>query len=280
VTGIGQQVADLAWRDAWRHELRGPHGEWMKAGGAVAAAARAYGNVKPLAPAPHPYGKDHFGSVSEEPGITWPTEEMRAGATEEALHGLDLQGKFVPAIADKVHIALADMDDDINGQTLSKTEVLIDAADTQMYGSYALKWDHLAPQEIQARDQKSGWWVPSDPQYTLADTTVAHEMGHVIADTVGHKFSRELWDKLADAAGLLPPAGARGKATVTPSNLADWAMRNHYALEKNVSGYGMSNIGEIMAEMWSEYTMSSNPRPMAKAYGEWVTAKLRETGKL
>lgn len=274
MTGIGGQIADLGWQDAWRHELRGPHGEWVQ------SISGLYASVKPLAPAPHPYGKDHFGSVGEMSGIYWPDEEMRARATEEVQHGLDLQGKFVPAIADKVHISLADLDDDVNGQTLDKHQVLIDPADTQLYGGWKHKWEDLSPAEIQKRDQDNGWWVPTDPQYTLSDTTVAHEMGHVIADTIGHKFSRELWEKLADAAGLMRPDTPANKTTVAPRTLADWAMKNYYALSKYVSEYGMSNIGELLAELWSEYTMSSSPRPMAKAYGEYVTGKLREAGKL
>jgi hypothetical protein len=32
---IGQQYLELSWRDAWRHELRGPHGEWVRSEAAM-----------------------------------------------------------------------------------------------------------------------------------------------------------------------------------------------------------------------------------------------------
>jgi hypothetical protein len=41
---ISRQVTELSWKDAWRHELRGPHGEWIRSGEAL--TSDFLGNVK------------------------------------------------------------------------------------------------------------------------------------------------------------------------------------------------------------------------------------------
>ena len=53
-------------------------------------------------------------------------------------------------------------------------------------------------------------------------------------------------------------------------------VRNYYEslnerdIESGLSKYGCKNVGEFVAEGWSEYRNSGNPRPMAKRIGETV----------
>jgi hypothetical protein len=131
----------------------------------------------------------------------------------------------------------------------------------------------LTPDELQERDEGMGFWVPSDPQYSLADTTVAHEEGHVLADRVsldapGALYSVKLLKPLSKAMGVPTPVS-------DVDDIQDWIKNNKPAISKSVSEYGATNYGELQAELWSEYTMNANPRPPAKVYGDYVTAQLK-----
>ena len=129
--------------------------------------------------------------------------------------------------------------------------------------------------------QAEGWWVPSDPGWTLTDTTVAHETGHVAAAKVPGPVmsSMAVWGPVAEAAGLPAPQVFSGfgkppdQQVVSPGK---WLSDHRAAIAAVVSKYGSKSPAELEAELWSEYTMTRAPRPAAKAYGDFMVAYLRE----
>lgn len=66
LSNIGQQVIELDWHDSWRHEARGPHGEWIKGTAApnlrysIPDHSRLINPRSPYPdPADHPFFKAH-----------------------------------------------------------------------------------------------------------------------------------------------------------------------------------------------------------------------------
>lgn len=61
-------------------------------------------------------------------------------------------------------------------------------------------------------------------------------------------------------------------------NVGGWLRRNSAAISQHVSRYGSSNLNEMIAELWTEYALSSNPRAPAKFFGDWATQQLGGKG--
>jgi hypothetical protein len=132
---------------------------------------------------------------------------------------------------------------------------------------------------VLANGVKSGWWVPADVKWSLADNVMAHELGHgVAAKAWGNgdvPQSDSFWSDFASAAGLRSaPVRINGK--ITRDQVDRWISRNKVALRKPVSEYGTTNAAEMMAELWAEYSLSSTPREAAKLYGELAMARIKE----
>lgn len=238
-------------------------------------------------PAPRPVPVDtgkHAGSVTVVSDDVIPDPAQRAAAIAEARHALDLQDKFVPKIAENQLMTFtSDLGDTTNAETLYGEEILLNPYNARAVGNVTKTIKGLTPDDLQKRDEGMGWWVPSDPQYSLMDTTVAHEEGHVIADKVSRKamMSLDLWDPLAKAVGVPPPATFRDILGGHPTiDLAEWVQDHQAQLKTAVSEYGTTNLPELQAELWSEYTMNADPRPPAKIYGDYITAQLKAAGKL
>jgi hypothetical protein len=164
--------------------------------------------------------------------------------------------------------------------------------------------------EILNTQLDSNWWVPVDrsPDVTLADAVIAHEIGHGVHGWlhVNHLLhvswdtrttepdQMEFWNGFADAAGIKRPEvrgpsarslewaqGAYGRAyadrpeVIRASqdymDIDQWFSSHRAALKRNISTYGTKkNIREMLAELWCEYTLAPQPRPLAKYYGDWV----------
>jgi hypothetical protein len=45
-------------------------------------------------------------------------------------------------------------------------------------------------------------------------------------------------------------------------------------MEKAISQYGISSPYEMQGELWAEFTLNKNPRPAAKAFGEYALSHL------
>jgi hypothetical protein len=130
-------------------------------------------------------------------------------------------------------------------------------------------------------DNDSGWWSGADSHFSLADQVTAHEFGHGVAYMVSKELppdkQQKLWLDVANGIGVAPPVIGRrymdssGKYT---DPLSEWANRNKAAITKSVSKYGSTDSAELQAELWSEYTLKANPRPPAKAFGDFVMRNL------
>jgi hypothetical protein len=256
------ELAGEGWRDAWRHELRGPHGEWVHGG---LADAVHHGTIK------FPAGS--LGSA-EHPAPAG----ARAKAAAEIQKALDLQDKIIPGIVDHQvitftrHIPDAPPGDEgVMGETMPDGRIYVNPRVTAAFGGAAAK-------EMEKDQIEQHFWVPISSRYTAADAVTAHELGHVIGEHLNkanpHTMtSIDYWGPLATAIGILPPrTGKTGRTT--GRQLADWADRNSYAITKATSIYGSSSPWEMQGELWSEYTLSDHPRPAAKAFGAYVLSHL------
>ena len=119
------------------------------------------------------------------------------------------------------------------------------------------------------------------PGWSLADTTVAHESGHVAAAQVPGPVmsSMAVWGPVARAAGLPAPQVFSGFGRPPGQqviSVGKWLSDNRPAVAAAVSEYGSKSQAELEAELWSEYSMTAAPRPPAKAFGDFLTGYLRE----
>lgn len=143
------------------------------------------------------------------------------------------------------------------------------------YGtSYGIGNIHLNPQifstivgaeraqKIVDWDNDSGWWSGGDREHSLADQVIAHEFGHGVYYSLYQGFKISLWRQVAEAAHTSAPP--------TLLHLDWWVKNNRKSFKNNVSKYATTSIDELAAELWSEYTMKKNPRPPAKAYGDFI----------
>jgi hypothetical protein len=254
------QVLDLA---SWEHELRNRHGEWARSAGAAPAEGAA-----------HQYGTTEFDRYLDSI-----PESTKTSARAEIQRDMAIQARTVPGIADHQKITLAPLVPDDEGDDSAVGETMPD-------GSIYLKADVTAAVSGEdytmglERDQvDQGFWTPIDKQYTAADHSLAHEVGHVVGLHLGKKvlYDPAYWEPIAKAIGILPPVSHRNKAgkdRIRLKDLADWADRNIYALQESISVYGVSNPFEMQADLWAEFTMSSSPRPAARAFGEYALAHL------
>lgn len=259
----------------------------------ITQQAKATAPLRPP-PAPRPAKvPGRFGHI--QGGDVIPDPAQRRAATAEVQHGLDLQGKFVPKIAGGQTVELTSaLGEGAGGKEETGGPILLDARITRAVGNVK-KIQGLTPDEMQRREAAIGWFVPSDPQYSLADTTIAHEEGHAVADKVRPEAmnSIKLWGPLSQALGLPPPGfGGKNEFTGRPLSpslvLLKWVSADKSgpghtgagAIEKTVSSYASAAVWELQAELWCEYTMNASPRPPAKIYGDYVMAQLKAQGDL
>jgi SPP1 gp7 family putative phage head morphogenesis protein len=265
----GTQTMHGSQGDALRHVAQRYNHRSATVPAVAAAPQPAHTALAVVPPAPHETGQHHGtvyvisrDSVHGDP----------AAVQAEVQHGLDIQARFIPGAANDQIIAIGDPGGGpkIEGITLLGNMIVLAPHVTAAEAGDA-------PRLEQERDQAEKWWVPSDPQYTLADTTVAHEMGHVAADKATPNLHMDLaaWTIVAKAAGITPPGTVKDVLSGRQRpGIPEWVDGNKAALKDAVSEYGASNLQELEAELWSEYTMTAHPRSAAKAYGDWMMAHL------
>jgi hypothetical protein len=191
-------------------------------------------------------------------------------ALAEVQHGLDRQGKIIPKIAKSQHITVRDL----TGQrALGETEYPAD--NIEISPKVCSTINDLAPAEKTVK-QREGFWPPTDPDVSLADLIVAHEMGHVVADHVTQADMEAMWPKLAKILGVPPPGRTLDPGTRQWGTDPGWATGYAHEIAPQVSKYGTYSTQELQGELWAEYTSSSHPRPPAKFYGDYVLAHLSE----
>jgi hypothetical protein len=141
--------------------------------------------------------------------------------------------------------------------------------------------------------KKSEWWVPTDQHHDLSMNVLTHEFGHGIHGEINKrgimmanrhnpnafgKPEQEFWQGFAKVAGLTEPMIQEDQYGRRHINVPNWlgSAQNYDAIASAVSRYGARNMNEMVAEMWTEYRLSSAPRPAAKYFGDYVTRRLKE----
>ena len=163
------------------------------------------------------------------------------------------------------------------------------------------------PDEILYEAKKSGWWVPTDSKWTLSDNVIGHEIGHGLNDAAFERSGNNLgipnssifWHEFSQLVGVPEPKSSEvytPKESFAPnevstntshdytySDIANWIAQNRVAIHVAVSEYGadLAKDGsgkprEMFAELWNEFALSSNPRPLAKFYGQAVQQAIKE----
>ncbi len=108
--------------------------------------------------------------------------------------------------------------------------------------------DYNSFRALVERDMQSGHF----PQGTGTITAVArHEMGHALDDVTG-----------------LSSDGAL---------LSYWESLSKDDIRFGLSGYATNSVQEFIAESWSEYTVSPNPRSISRKVGEMLVARLNRS---
>lgn len=125
------------------------------------------------------------------------------------------------------------------------------------------------------RDIQKGFASHKGQGISALDHTIAHEMGHFLDDIVlssaGSKVKHDVWSEIADAFGLQRPALPNAHV------LDRWVEKNKAILSKEVSQYGASDSGELLAEIWAEYTRGgASARPAIKRIGAMLERLAKE----
>ena len=137
----------------------------------------------------------------------------------------------------------------------------------------------------------NGWWVPTDNSHDLSMNVNTHEFGHGTHGelnrlgilkanrangTIHDEEEIQFWRELAETMGARPPKPGFKDSSGRPGfNIAHWHSENKSVIEQKVSRYSGSNMNEMIAELWTEYRLSSHPRPPAKYFGDYVTRYLK-----
>lgn len=112
------------------------------------------------------------------------------------------------------------------------------------------------------------------PEGTTVDSNIVHEMGHAIDRYVSEKIiprHRFIWNQERVSQRIWNndiKAGQKSGEPMTGKSIRD-----------GLSGYASKSAGEYLAEGFSEFMTSSNPRPMATKIGKRVEQYIRKAEK-
>jgi hypothetical protein len=275
VTLLSSQLLDLGWEKAWLNEPRGPDGRWVHGadGGGEEKIGfdpgHGYGGY---------YGDDDWSEPDEKSDIRYMPDAIKTAATAEVAKSLERQRKLIPGIVDQQvvtftnHIPDAHGNPSVLGETMPNGTIFLPPGSTDVIGDGDAR-------KLEKDQEKEGFWVPTATQHSLIDMTLSHEMGHVVGAHLT-KRNRHLltdpgyWAPIAKAIGIQPPPAKGKTGRIIFRDLANWADRNRYAMEKAISQYGISSPYEMQGELWAEFTLNKNPRPAAKAFGEYALSHL------
>jgi hypothetical protein len=222
---------------------------------------------------------------------------------QAVLRASTIQSQHTPALVGKTDI------------TITKTPH--GKRDTSTLASHtgSLNTLHVKPEVLVGSNAEAvrkanvgGWWVKTDAHHQLSDNVLIHEYGHGVHGMLTEKgimrstklqpktdlpAEQRFWQGFADALGVERPAvmevpvtrpgpGGKGYAThIEPQmNVGQWLFRSqtNNAIARHVSKYAATNQNEMLAELWTEYKLSSSPRAPAKYFGDWVTQQLGKAG--
>jgi hypothetical protein len=121
------------------------------------------------------------------------------------------------------------------------------------------------------RDVKSGFFshCTHGHEHDAEHSFLAHEFGHHVEEVIrlgGDRAVKPIFQAAAAALGIKPPL------LMDKTSINRWVSKNQKLIAKEISGYGSETGGEMLAEVWNEYTKSDNPRPAIKAIGDAMKA--------
>ena len=263
---------------------------------AVREVARPSSRPPPLTQIAHPKSLSIAASASR--GLE-DNKKMR----REVLRASTIQARDTPELVSKTDVTITKAPHGKRGGTTL-------ASHTGQGNTLHVKPEVLIGSNMESvrKANVGGWWVKTDAHHNLSDNVLIHEFGHGVHGLLMSKgivqsgktqpktdlpAEHELWQGLADALGVARPevasipvtkAGPGGKGYETRiedrMNVGQWLFRSttQNAVAKQVGRYANENQNELMAELWTEYKLSSKPRAPAQHFGDWVTSQLRKAG--
>lgn len=124
-------------------------------------------------------------------------------------------------------------------------------------------------------ERRVNWCSRTGHSHTGGQSVLAHEFGHHVhnmLDRMPDGDRRRFYNSVAEAMGIQPPA------SIHPRRIDEWVEMNRYAVINQVSKYAATNIQELMAEVWQEYSTSGEQsRPSILAIGK-LMQQLAEQG--
>lgn len=109
-------------------------------------------------------------------------------------------------------------------------------------------------------------------QFDSMDALLAHEFGHHVHDrwiNGSARQKKEGWTGIARGLGVPPPRNFGN------DGLIEWGEKHKTLIANIVSKYGSTNVLEMLAEVWAEYTLGDPPRSHISDMGE-VLQRLAE----
>lgn len=138
----------------------------------------------------------------------------------------------------------------------------------------------LTPEALTAKGQaaakqgvRSGWYSRCDANVSGAESVIAHETGHHMDEMISRlpvAAKKEIWDTLAKELSLPRPL------FYDSDSLDRWVKKHNDVLVKQVSGYGAKDSGEIIAEVWHEYSTATHARPHMTRVGQIIQRRAEE----
>lgn len=231
-------------------------------------------------------------------------EELIISPTTQKMYGTDKQKKMRQTI-----LAASTKQAEVTPHMVGMTKVQVTLSPHGERGTSTLASHtgglhtlHIKPEVLVGSNAEAvrkanvgGWWVPTDDHHDLGMNVMTHEYGHGVHALAVHTgilqatksnsttsaAEQAFWKELAkriDAQG----SGRVNQPRVTPErrgrnemSLAAWHSLNKEGIKQNVGKYAASNLNELVAELWTEYRLSSKPRPAAQYYGDYLTKRLK-----
>lgn len=117
-----------------------------------------------------------------------------------------------------------------------------------------------------AREKATNYISKCGEHFDSLDALIAHEYGHHVHDRwIVNAPQKVRAQAVRDLCAIL---GVPAPLHFDNGSLLRWGEKHKVAITNIVSKYGSTNILEMMAETWAEYTLGDPPRPHIKAMGE------------
>lgn len=121
-------------------------------------------------------------------------------------------------------------------------------------------------EQVFAREKATSYISKCGEHFDSLDALIAHEYGHHVHDrwivNAPEKVRRKAVQEICSALGVPPPLHFDN------NSLLRWGATHQVAVTARVSKYGATNILEMLAETWAEYTLGDPPRPHIKDMGD------------